>query len=94
MYESCKNIFCKSFTHYVLIILVNYHKLTSASNGLQKVPKELAADGDEKNEIAVDSAILQHSLDILCILLRTTDPVSEEHKELIKVFPELLKLSL
>lgn len=59
------------------------------------MPKELAAaDGDEKIEIAVDSAILQHSLDILCILLRTTDPSSEEHLSLLEVFPELLKLSL
>lgn len=33
-YDSCKNIFCKSFTHYVLKILINYHKLTSASTGL------------------------------------------------------------
>ena len=38
---------------------------------------------------------MQHSLDILCTLLKTTDQNSKEHKDLLNfVFPELLKLSL
>ena len=33
-------------------VLYNYHKLTQSSGDFKKVPKELAADGDDKNEIA------------------------------------------
>lgn len=73
-------MFCHYFTPYVLKILRNYHWLTKGTeaSGLKGVPKEQLADGDDGNEIAVDSSILQHSLDILCTLLKNTNPNSQE----------------
>lgn len=42
----------------------------------------------------LDASILQHSLDILCRVLKKTDPESEEHSNVIDIFPVLLQIAL
>lgn len=48
----------------------------------------------ENADKLLDSSILQHSLDILCRLLKKTDPKSEEHNSLVDIFPILLQIAL
>ena len=48
----------------------------------------------ENADKILDSSILQHSLDILCRLLKKTDPESQEHVALIEIFPILLQIAL
>lgn len=67
--------------------------------------KKLQNDGDDLNyhkdgekvdviDSLIDSSILQHTLDILCRLLKKTDPQSQEHNAVIDIFPILLKIAM
>lgn len=99
-YEKCKSIFCKNYTPFALKIVKNYFYMTNTKRNTEMGGEDVAKT--KKNEFRalenadklLDSSILQHSLDILCRLLKKTDPETEEHAALIDIFPILLQISL
>jgi len=99
-YEKCKEIFCNNFTPFALKIVKNYfymtntNKTTDVSSDEHAKKQKDAFRALENADNMLDSSILQHSLDILCRLLKKTDSDSPEHNAVIDIFPILLQIAL
>lgn len=99
-YDKCKTIFCNNYTPFALEIVKNYFHITNTKSHSELI--EGKDDADQKAALKaldnadnlLDSSILQHSLDILCRLLKKTDPESQEHNAVIDIFPILLQIAL
>jgi hypothetical protein len=98
-YETCKAIFCNNYTPFALEIVRNYFQMTNSKNEAEKAEEYTQQQKDafralEGTDSLIDSSVLQHSLDILCRLLKKTDSESPEHIALIDIFPILLEIAL
>jgi hypothetical protein len=73
--------------------MTNTKSTTDVSSSQHAKNKKNEFRALENADKILDSSILQHSLDILCRLLKKTDPESQEHTALIEIFPVLLQIA-
>lgn len=99
-YDKCKTIFCNNYTPFALEIVKNYFHMTNTKESTDVSSEEHAKKQKEQfralenADNILDASILQHSLDILCRLLKKTDKDSQEHAALVDIFPILLQIAL
>jgi hypothetical protein len=79
-YEKCLSILIGDFTPFIVEIVKGYH---------------FSMKGNMKeNVLLLDSSILQHVLDILCLMLKKTPETHHQYQRLLDVMPLLIDVGL
>ena len=84
-FAECLRLLCTTILPYVIEIVRNYDMLTS-----QGTTKGLVEENVPGADDILDSSVLQHSLDLLCIMLKKSTPGSKEKEAILDVLPVLM----